>query len=512
MTGNIPIMAPSATKSDNRLLTGRPKDLKSSTNKNVFARHLEKARQNQTTQDKDGVNEEKPKDAASQNCPPGKAPAMDENQQPKADINQKSCQEPVEGGIEKDQLSPVTDITGDGGEVSTDLDTGMNNSNIIALLPTQDAEISNPKAAAADIQPNPDKGAANPNLLVISTEAAANTARQGKPTSSDSVVDLPVSGNGTGGQLPAGENNEDMGKQSSIKNVAEDKARQVAAALAKALGIWAEDGKTAAVTADKSAKNTGPDDLSFRMKTSSDISIAIDSKPSTAPTDVKKIIDLESYRLPTGNMNKASSGADENQTTAASENNLIKTGLLLNQANIEPLTKFKEVIADTAKPSQMPETKDIIDQIVKKTDLLVKLNSSEMKIHLKPEFLGKMIIKVMVDDGVVTARFITENQNVKQVLEANFNSLRQSLEANGMRVDKTEVSVQLYNDGNYSNSGGGQQSMWDQQDSNGYYGWGNEVYHEETAWSHSDDIMENEHLHDESGPLVSDDGKVDFVI
>jgi vancomycin resistance protein YoaR len=105
-------------------------------------------------------------------------------------------------------------------------------------------------------------------------------------------------------------------------------------------------------------------------------------------------------------------------------------------------------------------------EIVKKTDLMFKLNSSEMQIHLKPEFLGKMLIKVMVDDGVVTARFITENQNVKQVLEANLNSLRQSLESNGMRVEKTEVSVQLYNDGNFNNSDGGQNMWQQQQDSN----------------------------------------------
>jgi flagellar hook-length control protein FliK len=320
---------------------------------------------------------------------------------------------------------------------------------------------------------------------------------------------------GTSGQSLAIDYEQDLSKKTIISNIPEDKPKQASTIVINASENLAEDKKTSVGTANNK-KNSGQTDIVSRigLKTSADMSTTTSSKQSTTSTDVKKIIDLESYRLQPSKLVEASSssGADDNQVTTTGENDPIKTDLLLNQASIEPLKNFKEVVADTAKSSQMPDTKEIMDQIVKKTDLMVKLNNSEMKIHLKPEFLGKMLINVVVEDGVVTARFITENQNVKQVLEANMNSLRQSLESNGMRVDKTEVSVQLYNDGNFNNSGGGQQSMWNQQDSNGYHGGSNEVYHEETDWSHMDDIMENKYLHDESDSWVSDDGKVDFVI
>ncbi|MEN6460453.1 MAG: flagellar hook-length control protein FliK [Syntrophomonas sp.] len=483
MTGNIPIMA-QATKSDNRLLSGRQKNSKNSSGKSIFAQHLEKT-QNHTAQYKDKVDESKSKDAATMKK---KASAMDENQQQPTDANQKSCQDPEDSQLKKDKVSQIPDTAVDGNEVRSD---ATNNS--------------------AATQPDQCIGITSPTAAILPTEVFDNTG-QGKMASSDSVINAQMTENSTSGQSPATVNEEGTSKQLLISNIRGDKPEQVSTVVMKNTEKQAEDKKNSAGTANN-GKNSGQIDIGFRigLKTSSDMSTA-SSKQSGTPTDVKKIIDLESYRLHTGKLVEASAGAGDNQITTTGENNVIKTDLLLNQASIEPLKNFKEVVADTAKTSQMPDTKEIMDQIVKKTDLMVKLNSSEMQIHLKPEFLGKMLIKVMVDDGVVTARFITENQNVKQVLEANLNSLRQSLESNGMRVDKTEVSVQLYNDGNFNNSGGEQQSMWNQQDSNGYQGRSNEVYHEETDWSYMDNIMEKELLHDELGARISDDGKFDFVI
>lgn len=83
-----------------------------------------------------------------------------------------------------------------------------------------------------------------------------------------------------------------------------------------------------------------------------------------------------------------------------------------------------------------------------------------MKIQLKPEFLGKMMIKIALEDGVVTARFITESQQVKHLLEANMGSLKQSLESQGLRVDRTEVNVQLDNGGAFHGNDSGRQQMW----------------------------------------------------
>ncbi|MGI5921879.1 MAG: flagellar hook-length control protein FliK, partial [Syntrophomonadaceae bacterium] len=252
---------------------------------------------------------------------------------------------------------------------------------------------------------------------------------------------------------------------------------------------------------------------SIQPETSKDTNIdfkasdSISSSQGKETTDVKKIIDLESHRLQNAKLAENSSVDDKPVINTGS--NELKNDFV-GQLRIDP-TRIAEKAAP-AEPAAMPDTQEIIDQIVKKTDLMVKLNSSEMKIHLKPEFLGKMLIKVMVDDGIVTARFITESQNVKQVLEANLNSLRQSLESSGMRVDKTEVSVQLYNDGNYSNSGSGQQSMWNQNDSYGSQSFRNQAYREESGWMPADDSLNEAALPDQPLSWTKNDGSVDFII
>ncbi|HAA09630.1 MAG TPA: hypothetical protein DCD98_07690, partial [Syntrophomonas sp.] len=72
-------------------------------------------------------------------------------------------------------------------------------------------------------------------------------------------------------------------------------------------------------------------------------------------------------------------------------------------------------------------------------------------------------IKVMVEEGVVTARFITESYQVKQMLEANLGSLRHTLESHGMRVERAEVDVQLNNGGLFEGSEGQDKWNWNQQ-------------------------------------------------
>ena len=129
------------------------------------------------------------------------------------------------------------------------------------------------------------------------------------------------------------------------------------------------------------------------------------------------------------------------------DNNLTNRGNALENTNISTLTA-------------KPDPADVIDQIVKKATIMLKANSSEMRIELKPEFLGKMMIKIVVEDGLVTARFVTENQQVKNLLESNLAALRQSLEAQGIRVERTEVNIGLNNGGLFDGSEGNREWMW----------------------------------------------------
>lgn len=122
-----------------------------------------------------------------------------------------------------------------------------------------------------------------------------------------------------------------------------------------------------------------------------------------------------------------------------------------------------QLLAKADVPSTAVDSQDVLNQIVRKAELLLKLNSSQMKIELHPEFLGKLTIKVMVEEGAVTARFITDNHQVKQMLEANLGILRQTLESHGMKVERAEVDVQLNQGGLFDGSEGQRGWNWDYQ-------------------------------------------------
>ena len=64
-----------------------------------------------------------------------------------------------------------------------------------------------------------------------------------------------------------------------------------------------------------------------------------------------------------------------------------------------------------------------------------------MEMQLNPEHLGKLYLSVSERDGVIRAQITTQNENVKQALEAQLVELRQNLGQQGVKVDAIEVTV-----------------------------------------------------------------------
>jgi flagellar hook-length control protein FliK len=83
----------------------------------------------------------------------------------------------------------------------------------------------------------------------------------------------------------------------------------------------------------------------------------------------------------------------------------------------------------------------IISQVVSKAKVIVDGQKSEMVINLKPDSLGKLSMKVMTENKLVTAEIIAENYQVKQVIESGMQQLKQSLEEQGMFIQDLSVSV-----------------------------------------------------------------------
>ncbi len=84
---------------------------------------------------------------------------------------------------------------------------------------------------------------------------------------------------------------------------------------------------------------------------------------------------------------------------------------------------------------------DVINQIVKKAEFIIKDAQQELRMQLEPENLGKLTLKVAVERGLITAKFVAESQQVKEIIESNFNQLKDMLEEKGIAVQSFSVSV-----------------------------------------------------------------------
>lgn len=100
-------------------------------------------------------------------------------------------------------------------------------------------------------------------------------------------------------------------------------------------------------------------------------------------------------------------------------------------------------------PRMQLKPQDIIFQVVKKAKLQMQGRISQMSIELEPRFLGRLTIDLTLQEGNLTARFLADNQEVKNLLEAGVAQLKTALEDSGFKVHKVEVAVDLGNSALY---------------------------------------------------------------
>lgn len=88
-----------------------------------------------------------------------------------------------------------------------------------------------------------------------------------------------------------------------------------------------------------------------------------------------------------------------------------------------------------------PDMDRIYEQVTESLKLNMGEDVTEMEMSLHPASLGNVRIQVAARDGVVTANFLTQNEQVKAVLESQLVELKQSMNEQGIKVEAIEVSV-----------------------------------------------------------------------
>lgn len=175
----------------------------------------------------------------------------------------------------------------------------------------------------------------------------------------------------------------------------------------------------------------------------------------------EEFVDEESTGNQLNNSRTTTTTDDEQQETTAQKSEtpdiLLKETTdtqdapVISPSSVSTVTTAKveaAVTQQTQPQSSSVNPKEVIDQI-KDAVRVVSAGGgqfSEIRLTLKPESLGDIILRVITQNGVVVAQFEAENQRVKETLEANFNQLRDSLEEQGLKF--SELSVFVRQDGN----------------------------------------------------------------
>lgn len=87
------------------------------------------------------------------------------------------------------------------------------------------------------------------------------------------------------------------------------------------------------------------------------------------------------------------------------------------------------------------DTMQIMEQIVQQMRVTISNEITTMEMQMNPENLGKVYVNISSEEGVVNAQFHATNEVVKEALETQVATLRESLNQAGVKVDAIEVTI-----------------------------------------------------------------------
>jgi flagellar hook-length control protein FliK len=142
------------------------------------------------------------------------------------------------------------------------------------------------------------------------------------------------------------------------------------------------------------------------------------------------------------------SGIADNQQNAFSQ--LLSNHMRVSDSNVLKMP------GDAQPPAA--QNRNFLFELAERIQFQVREGEGHLRIQLKPDSLGRLEINAETAGAVVVARITTESGSVKTYLENNLHVLQQTLQDNGLKVDRIHIVVQdAFNQqsssGNTTNSG-----------------------------------------------------------
>lgn len=139
--------------------------------------------------------------------------------------------------------------------------------------------------------------------------------------------------------------------------------------------------------------------------------------------------------------------ADTSNVKAGSEiENPFENIIIQNQMPEKNLSQSASLEKAQIPLSEKPLANTVTNQVIMKVKLMAGENKQEMEMHLKPDSLGKLSLKIIHERGEILAKITAENEQVKGIIESNMQMLKDALEKSGFNVQSLSVSVGNDND------------------------------------------------------------------
>jgi flagellar hook-length control protein FliK len=170
--------------------------------------------------------------------------------------------------------------------------------------------------------------------------------------------------------------------------------------------------------------------------------------------------DAASASAPTAAAGAASLSADSAQTlTAASSQTHTSAASTIGFSAALSTASSQEVAAsDSPQPVRQPQLATPLDQVKVQIESGAKGDGDTITVQLRPEELGRVEIKLEVQDGQVKATVTADRPETLQLLKNEAPSLQQSLSNAGLEANAGSLSFQLRSDQQrQANQGGGRQ-------------------------------------------------------
>lgn len=193
---------------------------------------------------------------------------------------------------------------------------------------------------------------------------------------------------------------------------------------------------------------------SENISVTNNVKVNLNEDNSKLSKNTEELVNIEEIRdIKVSNQETGYYQGNQQNNKNSNENLLLGEKVLesvVKQSDNQEIFSISEVNSNTKVfNASLPKTQvlknintsDVIAQIMEKLKVSVKPDLSEVKILLRPEQLGEVSLKIATQNGIITAQFIAESQKVKEIIESNFNQLRDMLSEQGVDVGALEVNV-----------------------------------------------------------------------